>query len=158
MRIACRLALLLAAMPLLLGADVYRWVDADGIVNYSQRKPEGVSSDRLRAATGEPVRADAPAPAPAPAPSGQPAADGAGGRPGNVEPQPAAPSPQELARQRADACDSARAVLEQLTSRGRVRIRDEDGSARMLTEEERQERIAHAQGSVASFCAGTASR
>jgi hypothetical protein len=157
MRTACKLALVIVAAPLLLGADVYRWVDEDGVVNYAQRKPEGVASARMRADTGQRVAVDTSAPSSAPTtvPVTPPVADA----PQNGEvAESGMPSAQELARQRTDLCQSARSVLGQLTSRGRVRVRDEDGSARMLTEDERQERIGQAERSIANHCAGTASR
>ena len=42
-----RTLVLLAAIPLLMGAEVYRWVDANGVVNYSQIKPRGVPAEQL---------------------------------------------------------------------------------------------------------------
>jgi hypothetical protein len=165
MRTVCTLALVLVAVPLLLGADFYRWADADGVVNYSQRKPEGVESARMRADTGQRVTVDGGVPAATPA-SALPAATAAGPTAvtshaplENAEATaPGMPSAQELAKQRNELCKSARAVLEQLTSRGRVRVRDEDGTARLLTEDERQERIGQAERSMANHCAGTAGR
>jgi hypothetical protein len=151
MRTTRTLALVIVAVPLLLGADVYRWVDKDGVVNYTQRKPEGVESARLQAASGPRGATGTADQSPPPAGPGQQVAPSHSALPGE-------PSPAAVARHRADGCQSARTVLEQFTSRGRVRVREADGTERLLTEDERQERIAHAQRAVTDHCGGTAAR
>ena len=57
--------LLLAAVPLLMGAEVYRWVDANGVVNYSQMKPRGVAAEQIATDPGAPPATPEAAPAPA---------------------------------------------------------------------------------------------
>ncbi|MFB3104407.1 MAG: DUF4124 domain-containing protein, partial [Pseudomonadales bacterium] len=39
----CKVALLVLSIPILMGAEmVYRWIDKDGVVNYTQLLPRGV--------------------------------------------------------------------------------------------------------------------
>jgi hypothetical protein len=158
MRTLCKLAFVIAALPMLMAADVYRWVDAEGVVNYTQRKPEGVDAARLQAATGQPL-------------------DAAGTRyptdpteavPAGVDPSPAAgEGPQsllarlqaaelarqaEVARVRESNCEQSRAVLSRLSDKGRIRVRGDEGEHRVMPEEERQERIAQAQRDVVDNC------
>jgi predicted pyridoxine 5'-phosphate oxidase superfamily flavin-nucleotide-binding protein len=164
MRTRFKAGLVLLALPLLLGADVYRWVDENGVVNYTQLKPEGVDAVRVSAATGQRVTAPVPPPADASA------------APGTAR----APDPeqltedqqkmladleaaeqarqQEVARIRQANCAQARELLERLTARGRIRVRGDDGVDRVLPEEERQQRIAEAQRAIAVNCSNTASR
>jgi hypothetical protein len=42
-----RYLLALAALPLLLGAGYYQWVDENGVVTFSQHAPQGVQAEQL---------------------------------------------------------------------------------------------------------------
>ncbi len=162
MRFVCKLGLALCALPLLLGASsVYRWVDEDGVVNYTQMKPEGVDAELVSADTGRRVRT-APS-----APSDDTADAGADGEPPLTENQQnmladlraaEAARQEEVAKVREANCQKARNVLERLTSRGRIRVRGDDGTERVMPEDERQQRIDDAQRGVAANCSETASR
>jgi hypothetical protein len=157
MRTLCKLALVIAALPILMATDVYRWVDDDGVVNYTQRKPEGVDSARLQAATGQPL--DLPATR-APATPTPPVSVG-GDVPQSLLAKLQATElarQQEVARIREANCEQARAVLGRLSDKGRIRVRGDDGNHRVMPEEERQERIAQAQRDVVANCSATASR
>jgi hypothetical protein len=157
-----KIAAMLCALPLLMGADIYRWVDADGVVNYSQLKPEGVNAELVDSVTGERVVR------PAPPPAAEPATGAAGGQDPQLtdsqqqmlaELQAAERARQaEVARIKEANCQRARDVLQRLTVVGRIRVRDEDGQERVLPEEERQQRIAEAQRGIAANCSDTASR
>jgi hypothetical protein len=160
--------LLLLAAPLLMGAEVYRWVDGDGVVNYGQRVPEGVVAERVSASTGQRIVTTAPAR------GGQVAAGQTATEPGPIDApadQQLTPEQQkmlddlraaeqvrqqELARIREANCQQARTLLDQLTSRGRLRVRGDDGVERVLPEDERQRRIEEAQRGIAVNCAESA--
>lgn len=159
MRLARRLLLILGLLPWLMGAAVYRWVDEDGVVNYSQLKPEGVDAE-LVSDTGERQR---PRATPARPPSQTPPEDEQTLTESQQrmlsELQAAEQQRQaEIARVREANCQEARDVLQRLTSRGRIRVVGDDGQERVMPEEERQRRIDEAQRAVAANCAETASR
>lgn len=156
MRVVCKLGLALCALPLLMGASVYRWVDETGVVNYTQIKPEGVPSQRVSADTGRPF-ANVPA-APDAAAAPQPALTD--NQQKMLEGLRAAEAARqaEVAKVREANCEQARAVLERLSARGRIRVVGDDGEQRVMPDEERQQRISQAQGSVAANCATQASR
>jgi hypothetical protein len=163
MRPLPKACLLLLALPLLVGADIYRWVDENGVVNYSQRQPEGVRAERVSAITGErvtPAATTATPPSPAPA---------AGAQTGDqlteaqqqmlADLQAAEQARQaEVARIRQANCEQARDLLDRLTARGRIRVRGDDGVERVLPEEERQQRIEEAQRGIVVNCSDTATR
>lgn len=161
MRFVCKLGLALCALPLLMGASVYRWVDEDGVVNYTQMKPEGIDAELVSADTGQRVSTAEP---PVQTPDADRAVDGKQALTDNQESMLAdlraaeAARQEEIAKVREANCRQARDVLERITSRGRVRIRADDGSERVMPEDERQERIAEAQRGVAANCSETASR
>jgi hypothetical protein len=162
MGLVCKLALTLCLLPVLLGAGVYRWVDDNGVVNYSQLKPEGIDAELVTAGTGQRV----PTPASTQTASSDAPADPNDDRDLNESQREmlrdlrAAEEArqQEVARIREANCQQSRDVLQRLTSRGRIRVVGEDGQERVLPEEERQSRIDEAQRAVAANCSETASR
>lgn len=149
------LQLLTAAMVLALGiaaapqalAAMYKWVDEQGNVQYSQTPPAQVPSERV-----------APPPPP---PTGsqqerarlqqqlealeeRKAVEGEA----RAEQDKAAMS----AADRAARCEQARSTLATLQSRGRVRVRDAQGVYTPLDETERQAAIAEAQRAIEENC------
>ncbi len=136
-------------------ADTYRWVDAEGVVNYSERKPRGVNAELVSRSN-------------VPRTETRPVETAAPGIPGATQSQPELSERQQemltelqtaetdrqaqVAKIRQDNCDTARRVLENLTVRDRVRVRMENGTTRVLGEEERQARIAEAQAGVVTNC------
>ena len=59
---------------------------------------------------------------------------------------------EQIAKIRQDNCDRSRRVLNNLTAKTRIRVRNEDGSERALGEDERLERIAAAERGIADNC------
>jgi len=150
--------LAIVCLPLLMAADIYRWVDQDGVVNYTQQKPKGIQAEIV---SGVSRSQHAPS-------SRQPASPRAGGDTQVRQPEldehqqrlledlQAAESArrQEVAKVREENCERARSVLGRLTEKSRIRVRGDDGEVRILDEEERQSRISEAQRGVATNCDG----
>lgn len=136
-------ALLLAAQPV--AAAIYKWVDEQGNVHYSQTPPLDREAQTLSA----------------PPPPG----DGRGSAQSLKEKMEAFDERQEAreksaqerkqaedeAARRQALCEQARANLQTLTSRGQVRILEGE-TTRMLSEEERQAEIAKAREQIDQFC------
>lgn len=59
---------------------------------------------------------------------------------------------QQVEKIRQENCQRSRRVLENLTSRGRIRINQQDGTQRAMPEEERQQRISDAQQGIVANC------
>lgn len=159
MRHFAKIALILCCMPALMGAEIYRWVDANGVVNYTQQKPLGIPSERVvtgtagtRRATDEPPVPSTPAGPAAAAPTQN--ADLSPAQQEALDALRAAETARqtELANVRAANCERARGVLARLSERGRIRVRDDSGNERMMDEDERQTRIAEAQRGVVENC------
>ncbi|MFW6092469.1 MAG: DUF4124 domain-containing protein [Pseudomonadota bacterium] len=162
MRLLCQLLSVITLVPWLMGADVYRWVDEDGVVNYTEQRPEGVEADPVDAPDGSQSSAAA-----ADAPAGDaPAGDATGNAPAADDDLTPAQQQmlsdlraaeqarqKEVERIRESNCREAREVHQRLTARGRIRVRDGDGGERVLPEEERQQRIDDAQRGIAENCA-----
>lgn len=141
------LSALLLGWSLAAPAAMYKWVDDQGQVHYSQYPPK----DR---------EAQAIAPPPPPA---TPAAEAQKKleetlrsldetrKAREESAQKAADEAAEAERIRGN-CEAARANLERLTTGGRKKIVGEDGVAYYMTEEERQKRIQEARDQIDKYC------
>ena len=114
--------------------EIYRWVDADGVVNYTQRKPAGGTNvEQVETLTGSTnvVEPDVLAP--------QAESDDATAAPELTDAQrqmlddleqAERERQQEVVKIRAENCEKARDVLEKLTQRSRIprRVRGRFGT------------------------------
>ena len=140
------------------GADtIYRWVDDNGVINYTQQKPRGREAVAIR--TGSEKRSTQTAePLPPPPPT-----SAATGEPLNPEQERMLKGlraaeqqrQEEIARIKAENCQRSRDVLTRLTLKNRIRVRGEDGEYRIMPEDERQKRISEAQQNIARYCASS---
>jgi hypothetical protein len=150
MRPFVKTALVILALPLLTAADIYRWVDDNGVVNYTQQKPRHVDAELVSSKHGS---AEAPPAArPKPETPAQPELDEKQQRLLQELQAAEATRRQEVAEARADNCLRARNLLERLTTKSRIKVRGDDGQVKVLPEEERQQRIAEAQQGIAVNC------
>ncbi len=149
-------------MALPASAQMYKWVDADGKVKYSDTPPpSNIKTEKLRI----PAHA-ASAPAPGEAKGGT-AKDTAKGRPKTTAEQEqafrkrqaeAAKGQQEQtrketeARDRAENCRRAKAALANLELGGRQTRIDEKGERAFLTDQEITQATARARQETASAC------
>ncbi|MEM1231211.1 MAG: DUF4124 domain-containing protein [Pseudomonadota bacterium] len=157
-------ALLLGALagiaPALQAADVYRWVDANGVVNYTQQKPPGVEAVQVAGSSPRARRASrAPAPSTPAAATASAAADTDSAaltaqQQKMLDELKAKEAEREAAyaAARRDNCERSRSLLSKLSARGRIRLTQEDGSQIVMREEDRQARIQAAQQGVIDNC------
>lgn len=162
-----QLALPLVGTALLMGIsgqtvadEIYRWVDANGVVNYTQLKPKDTAAEAITT-QGAASRAAKTAPAEAPAQASATVTDPATGKPLSPEQEQMLDGlraaerarQQEVAKIRAENCQQSKDVLARLTVKSRIRVRGDDGDYRVMPEDERQNRISEAQKNIALFCA-----
>lgn len=145
---------------------VYRWVDANGVVHFTQTAPRDVPYEQVSpsgqgsrpAPSFYSPRRDAPA---------APANPDAGETEANAE-DPALTAAQqqrqaeldaqaqtrlsEMAAARRRNCELARQQFEEFTTFARIRVADGEGGVRILTEAERAERIAEAEEAILVNC------
>jgi hypothetical protein len=135
-------------------AEMYRWIDKNGVVNYSQIKPEGVNAEKIETRGGA-AATGSMTPPPETASTGTP------DKPKLTEEQQRKldelkalqqQEEQQIAEIRRANCEKSRKVLERLKLKEHVRIRNPDGTERTLGEDERQRRIEEAQVGVAANC------
>jgi hypothetical protein len=146
-----RSILLVLALPLLMGSEVYRYVDSNGVVTYAQQLPYGIEGERITTVAGAPTKA-APAVQTVPEKPAEPA----------LSPQQQAMLDKlkqadearkaEIATIREANCKRSQDVLTNLMASGRIRVRGPDGEEVKMPEEERQARIAEAQAGIVTNC------
>lgn len=149
-------ATLLCTSPLPAAAgQVYRWVDENGQVQFTERAPPpGVEAQAV------PVRPTGPTPA-------QSAEElqrlrararlgGAGEAPGEAAPAGAAePTPEQRAQreqQRLKNCQTARENLRVLEQSRRVMVKDEAGNLQPLDDEQRQAKLDETRRQIEESC------
>jgi hypothetical protein len=146
------------AAPLLMAGDVYRWIDANGVVNYTQQKPDGVSAtlisdgkSRRRSSRSAPESAAAGAVATV---ASTEDGDLNAGQQKMLDELKAKEAERKIAYEAAkkDNCARSRSLLSKLSARGRIRLNQEDGSQIVMREEDRQARIQAAQQGVIDNC------
>lgn len=151
----CLLSALLIALvstPLGITAGVYKWTDAEGNVHYGSQRPTDATAERMKIQTDEQPYADVTA--------DKDKKDETGEKTGKDEKKeekkaeaPKPPEPPKLSKKEKQArCAQARKNLQTILSRGRVRVKDESGSSRHLTDAERSKRIAREKKEVSKHC------
>jgi len=135
--------LLLALCGNVMAAQVYKWVDAQGVTHFGAQPPQGQQVETVNTVTA-PAKPAAKPDTSAPDETGSEADQNSIDR--KVKQRVAA---QEAERKR--YCESMRTNLAQLQNNPRVRVED-NGETRRVTEEERQARIAETRDKIAEHC------
>ena len=135
-------SLLLALSSSTMAAQVYKWVDAQGITHFSAQPPQGQTAQTLNTVT--------PPPKPVAAES-----DVSENSESLVDQEKIDRKvKQQVAEQEAERkryCETLQTNLAQLQNNPRVRV-EENGEVRRLKEEERQSRIAETKQKIEENC------
>ena len=130
--------------------DYYTWVDGDGVVNYSEHNPQGFDarfitrSQRFGYQSDEPLEQEAPE---------QAATAAEEERDIDVEiATQKARIDKEIAAAKKSNCNIGKLNLAQLQNYNRIKVQDDDGQIRVLTEEEKQSRIDKAKTTIRENC------
>ncbi len=150
-------------------ADTYRWVDANGVVNYAERAPRGVPSSQVtRISADKSSNPSSTANSPSANQLATPTGASSGAATSRVPNRDNLSAQQQemldrlesaeqerqttLAQLREQNCQRSRDVLANLSSRGKIRVVLPDGTEQTLPEEERQRRIQMAQQGIVENC------
>ena len=127
-------------------AGVYKWVDEDGVVHYSDKKPDHQSSQQLNVRT-------APAPGAQDRPSAQEQNKALTDKQEveKLRQQQATETAQAEARQ-SERCDAVKKNLETLSTTARIREKGDNGELRYLTPEEILDRKKQSQSILDNEC------
>ena len=133
---------------------MYRWVDKNGVLNYSQVEPQGVKSEKIvrRGSLNSRVQEDTKS-APAQATeTPKPRLTDEQQRKLDELKALHAQEEQQVADIKRTNCEKSKSVLERLKQSQRIRVREDAGNERIIGEDERQRRIEEAQEGIASNC------
>ena len=134
-------SVLLALSSSTMAAQVYKWVDAQGITHFSAQPPQGQAAQTLNTVT------------PPPKPAAEPDASESSASLVDQE-KIDRKVKQQVAEQEAERkryCETLQTNLAQLQNNPRVRV-EENGEVRRLKEEERQSRIAETKQKIEENC------
>ncbi len=130
--------------PVFAGENYYRWVDEQGTeVNSDQPPSAGTDYEVIRAKRSMtvPVTEEETA-----------AAQGDGGTPAPSQAAASPSVPQMVPEKNPEACAAARKNLETLNTYARIRVADADGSYHFIDEDEKAQRRAEAEATIAAAC------
>lgn len=140
--------------------EYYTWVDENGITNYAERNPSGYEA---RFITREQQRFGYRTEENEPEAPKVEAAEGAGGVSATAEANSDIDAEiadekdridQEIAAAKKSNCNIGKLNLAQLSNYNRIKIKDDDGKVRILSDEEKQGRIDRARATIAENCGG----
>jgi hypothetical protein len=135
-------------LPVVAGADIYRSVDENGVVVYSDLPTGSAERIAVRTAAARPAAAQ---PAPAAEGSEDASEDAADDSPIYAE-VPREPTPEEIAEDRARNCEYSRQMLESYSTSHRLYRQGADGERQYLSDDEIDAARAKAQSNVAAWC------
>ena len=121
-------------------AAMYKWVDDEGNVHYSQNPPVGRAAEAIKATPAPPASTSSSDSAPT---TGEQQQEGT--------PPAQQPVPQMDPKVMKENCARARSNLETLTNHPRIRVPEGD-SLRVIGEEERQAMIQDAKDQISEYC------
>lgn len=136
-------------------SSYYRWVDENGVVNYSQQAPAGVEAELVSKEHAFGRRRVTPAATPT-TPAEPPSAsrtEQSQQLTDDDDYQEIEASLQaELAATKRSNCLQARRNLESFQSRGRIRYRDPEGNYQIMSDESKQQKIREFQDQIRANC------
>ncbi|MCB4796774.1 DUF4124 domain-containing protein [Pseudomonas sp. NP21570] len=133
--------LVLALCGNVMAAQVYKWVDAQGVTHFGAQPPQGQQVETVNTVTAPAKSTTMPAPV---------AEDETEVDQQSIDRK----VKRQVAEQEAERkryCETMRTNLAQLQNNPRVRV-EEKGETRRITEEERQAKIAETRGKIAENC------
>ena len=129
--------------------EFYKWVDENGVTHYTQTPPKGISTEKIRA-SGTKVNQDEAAKARKRLDSSRTSfLESAKQR---KVTEGVAEEEKEEALKVAKYCEDARNNLKVLNEHARIKEKGTDGEYKVLSEEEKQSRVAKNQKHVKEFC------
>ncbi|MCW8956532.1 MAG: DUF4124 domain-containing protein, partial [Gammaproteobacteria bacterium] len=138
----------LGLLPLASQAAIYKWVDEDGSVHYSQQKPQNTQTEKIKVTTRVPENSSTyNKPSLNKKEDPKQATDKA-----TKDANSSDKKPEKSAKERAALCKQSQADLQALTSRGRIRQKDDKGNISYMSEEQKQQRIKREQDRVKENC------
>ncbi len=136
-------------------AEYYTWVDENGITNYAERNPEGINAVFVgkNRAFGRPGQQTFPNETPS-TPDASPNSPPPTIDPDQLVEENAAALAAEVAETKRRNCDIGKNNLAQIRAFARIRVSDELGENRILTDAEKEAKAEQARQVIRENCSG----
>ena len=131
--------------------EYYTWIDEDGVVNYSERNPQGFNARFITRGQRFGYQADDPPEQEPPKQTATPAVEEERDIDAEIATQKARID-KEIAAAKNSNCNIGKLNLAQLQNYNRVKVEGEDGQIRVLSEEEKQSKIDRAKTTISENC------
>lgn len=141
--LALTLGLLLGAPS---GAEVYKWVDQNGVTHYGQNPPPDTPSEQITTPSAPAAKTPGSG-----APETGTTEASSGTAPGDGEQQTAQPTETVPPEKLAETCAQVRQTLDTLRNRNRVLVKEGDGYA-VMPPDAREKKIQELEQWVAENC------
>jgi hypothetical protein len=139
---------ILVPLPLSVNAKIYKWVDEQGNVHYGAQKPEDAEAERIKIKEqptfgGEDAEEE----------ESKTEKDNAEGEKKPEKAQERLEGDAVISKkEKARLCKQAKSRLQSIQNSGRLRAYDEKGNSRILSDKERNKRLAAAKNDVKEYC------
>jgi len=125
-------------------AAVYKWVDDQGNVHYSEQKPAQSPAEKIKIDKAPPPSSSSYK---KPTLKTEEEGNNKGESTDNANSKNA-----DIAKQKQEMCAEARKDLELMQNTGRLRVKDKDGNVTYMTDEDKAARIKRNQDRVKEYC------
>lgn len=133
-------------------SEYYTWVDENGVTNYAERNPQGYNARLVTKQRRFGDRYQEQTPTESTPSTTVASASASGIDPDELVAEQRAALEAEVAQTRASNCQLGRDNLVRLQAFARIRVRGDDGEERMLSPEEKQEKIDNARKVIQDNC------
>lgn len=136
--------------------EYYTWVDENGITNYAERNPEGIDATYVsrNRAFGQRAPTGRPGSTPGQSTEMQQTPVTSSTDPDALVDEQAAILAAEVAEIKRKNCEIGKNNLAQIKAFSRLRVEDENGQSRILTDDEKEERAERARQTIRDNCSG----
>ena len=144
-------------------AEYYTWVDENGVTNYSERNPQGYSAEHVTPQSrfglrySPPRESEEQAAAETDEDTGETTPNSPRMSDADVEKHIAGERARidaEIAKAKESNCKIGKRNLAQLEAYARIRVKDDNGQERVLTDSEKSDRVAQARQTIRENCTG----
>ncbi len=136
-----------------IAADYYTWVDENGVTNYGERNPPGYQAEFVtrNQRFGKPIQPRDETPEPVASNS---ASDNTSVDPDALVAEERDALRAKIASVKASNCEIGKRNLVQLEGHRRIRVNDDNGENRLLTQDEKQAKADEAREVIRENCVG----
>lgn len=138
-----------------LAEEYYTWVDENGVRNYGEKLPVGYEGAKLEAEADQNYKPDASSASADTADASDSSEEGEEESDSDIDiSKETAEIEAQIAKEKRSNCGIGKRNLAQLQGYSRIRVKDEEGNEKVLSESEKQSEINEARKIIRENCSG----